>query len=97
MLDAVNFVLPSSDTLMTLGLESLKRPSSGCTAYSAAAILELHKHKGIPYDPAEDGFVFSIAEVEVCSRRLIHVNEARHIEHVLFYGGPEIKRPANPV
>jgi len=63
----------------------------------AAGILELHKHKGIPYDPAEDGFVFSKAEVETCSRRLIHLNEARDIEHVLFYAGPEIKRPANPV
>ncbi len=64
---------------------------------NAAAILELHKHKGIRYDPAEDGFVFSKAEVETCRRRLIHLNEARHIEHVRFYGGPEIKRPANPV
>jgi hypothetical protein len=25
----------------------------------AAALLELHKHKGIPYDPVQDGFVFS--------------------------------------
>ncbi len=24
----------------------------------AAAILELHKHKGLPYDPAQDGFGF---------------------------------------
>ncbi len=24
----------------------------------AAALLELHKHKGIPYDPVQDGFVF---------------------------------------
>ena len=62
----------------------------------AAGILELHKHKGIPYNPAEDGFVFSKAEVETCSRRLIHLNEARHIEHVRFYGGPEVKRAANP-
>ena len=41
----------------------------------AAALLELHKHKGIPYDPAEhlseDGFVFSKDQVEAFSQRLI--------------------------
>jgi len=58
---------------------------------NAAAILELHKHKGIPWDPAEDGFVFSKAEVGTCSRRLIHMNEARHIEHIRFHTGPQIK------
>jgi hypothetical protein len=28
----------------------------------AAALLEFHKHKGIPYDPVQDGFVFSEAQ-----------------------------------
>jgi hypothetical protein len=36
----------------------------------AAALLEFHKHKGIPYDPGECGFVVSKG----------------HIEHVLFHG-----------
>jgi len=58
----------------------------------AAALLELHKHKGIPYDPAElfseDGFVFSEDQVEAFSQRLMRLNEARHIEHVLFHMPP---------
>jgi hypothetical protein len=54
----------------------------------AAALLELHKRKGIPYDPAElfseHGFVFSKDEIEAFSQRLMRLNESRHIEHVLF-------------
>ena len=54
---------------------------------SAAALLELHKHKGIPYNPAQDGFVFSTDQVEAFAQRLIRLNESRHIEHVLFDSG----------
>jgi hypothetical protein len=54
----------------------------------AAALLELHKHKGIPYDPAQYGFVFSKAEVEAHAQRLMRLNESRHIEHVLFHMPP---------
>jgi hypothetical protein len=57
----------------------------------AAALLELHKHKGIPYDPAQDGFVFSKDQIEAFSERLMRVNQSRHIEHVLFHMQP----PAN--
>jgi hypothetical protein len=54
----------------------------------AAALLELHKHKGIPYEPAQDGFVFSRDEIEAFSQRLIRLNESRHIEHVRFHMPP---------
>jgi hypothetical protein len=54
----------------------------------AAAILEHHKHKGIPYDPAEDGFVFSKDRVEAFAQRLIRLNESRHIEDVRFHMPP---------
>ncbi len=54
----------------------------------AAALLEMHKAKGIPYDPAADGFVFSNDEIETCSRRLIRLNASRHIEHIHFYAPP---------
>ncbi len=54
----------------------------------AAAILELHKRKGVPYDPAQDGFVFSKDQVEAFAQRLIRLNESRHIEHVLFHMQP---------
>ena len=35
-----------------------------------AALLELHKRKGIPYDPAQDGFVFSRDQIEAHTQRL---------------------------
>jgi hypothetical protein len=50
--------------------------------------VEFHKHKGIPYDPAEDGFVFSMAQIEQFAQRQIHINEARNIEYVRFYMPP---------
>jgi hypothetical protein len=62
----------------------------------AAALLELHKHQGIPYDPAQDGFVFSKDEVEEYARRLMRLNQSRHIEYVRFYAAtpsqPEAQR-----
>jgi hypothetical protein len=54
----------------------------------AAALLELHNRKGIPYHPAQDGFVFSKNQVEAFSDRLKRLNQSRHIEHVLFYMPP---------
>jgi hypothetical protein len=54
----------------------------------AAAILELHKHKGIPWEPADHGFVFSKHQVEAFSERLMRLNESRHIEHVRFHMRP---------
>src|SRR5579864_9026567 len=51
----------------------------------AAALLEMHKVKGIPYDPAADGFVFSIDQIETYSQRLIRLNQSRHVEHLRFY------------
>jgi hypothetical protein len=57
----------------------------------AAALLELHKHKGIPYDPAQDGFVFSKDQIEAFSERLMRVNQSRHIEHVLFHMQPPVR------
>jgi hypothetical protein len=41
----------------------------------AAALLELHKRKGIPYDPAQDGFVFSKDRVEAFAERRMRLNE----------------------
>jgi hypothetical protein len=54
----------------------------------AAALLELHKHKGIPYDPVQDGFVFSKDQVEAFAERLKRLNHSRHIEHVVFHMQP---------
>jgi hypothetical protein len=59
----------------------------------AAALLELHKHKGIPWQPSDHGFVFSKHQVEAFAQRLMRLNESRHIEHVRFYSGP--RTPVN--
>ena len=63
----------------------------------AAAVLELHKHKGIPYDPAQDGFVFSKDQVEACAGRLKRFNESLHIEHVLFHMKPPARSAGTSV
>ena len=67
----------------------------------AAALLELHKHEGIPYDPAElfseDGFVFSKDQVEAFSQRLMRLNQSRHIEHVLFHMQPPLRADSGAV
>jgi len=54
----------------------------------AAALLELHKHRGIPWAPADHGFVFSKSHVEAHAQRLMGLNESRHLEHVLFHMQP---------
>ena len=57
----------------------------------AAALLELHKHKGIPWQPSDHGFVFSKDHIERFAERAARLNQARHIEHVRFHLWP---RPA---
>jgi hypothetical protein len=54
----------------------------------AAALLELHKHQGIPWDPADHGFVFSKEQIERFAEHTIRLNQARHIEHVRFHMRP---------
>jgi hypothetical protein len=54
----------------------------------AAALLEMHKAKGLRYDPSQDGFVFSNDQIETFSHRLIRLNQSRHIEHIRFYAPP---------
>jgi len=54
----------------------------------AAALLELHKHKGVSWEPADHGFVFSKQHVERFAERAMRLNEARHIEHVRFHLRP---------
>src|SRR5579864_7332267 len=58
----------------------------------AADILEFHKHKGIPWEPADHGFVFSKDQVERHAQRLMRQNEARHIGSARFDIPPQIQR-----
>jgi len=65
---------------------------------NAAALLEMHKVKGIPYDPAQDGFDFSKSEIEAFSQRLMRLNQSRHIEYVRFhapYSAPSVAASLN--
>jgi uncharacterized protein YaiL (DUF2058 family) len=44
----------------------------------AARILQLHQDEGIPYNPADDGFVFSNDEIETSIRRTDRLREANN-------------------
>jgi len=59
----------------------------------AASVLEFHKHKGLPYDPAEDGFVYSITEIEAFARRTMRLNEAWKVDNFTLLG---FRTPRNP-
>jgi len=50
----------------------------------AAAILELHKYEGVPWEPSDHGFVFSKDQVERCSQRMMRQNQARHVAFARF-------------
>jgi hypothetical protein len=58
----------------------------------AACILELYKHKGIPWEPADLGFVFSRDQVERASQRMMRLHESRGVENVRF---GSFSRPIN--
>jgi hypothetical protein len=57
----------------------------------AAALLELHKHKGVPWEPADHGFLFSKDHVERFAQRLMRLNESRYIEYVRFHMQPHAR------
>jgi hypothetical protein len=50
----------------------------------AADLLAYHQHKGLPWQPANHGFVFSKEQVERHAHHLTRLNEARHIGYVRF-------------
>ena len=60
----------------------------------AAAILELHKQKEIPWEPSDHGFVFSRDRVERFSQLLQRLNDSWRIRNVLFEMQPPIPREA---
>ena len=77
-------------------IQSERRGNQERQLKQASALLELHKHKGIPYDPAEDGFVFSKDQVEAFAQRLMRLNESRHIEYVRFHMPPPDRAATAP-
>ena len=82
-------------TLTTLReLQAERRQHEERNLARAAALLEMHKHKGLPYDPAQDGFVFSNDQIAAHAKHLARLNESRHFEHVLFHMPPPRHREA---
>ncbi len=51
----------------------------------AAAISEVHKHQGTPYDPSEDGFVFSPTEIDAFARRQMRIDRSRAFNYSQTY------------
>jgi hypothetical protein len=51
----------------------------------AAAVSEVHKHKGIPYDPTQDGFVFSRDEIDAFAQRQMRINTSRAFDYSRTY------------
>ncbi|HTR37461.1 MAG TPA: hypothetical protein VMH80_16260 [Bryobacteraceae bacterium] len=60
----------------------------------AAEILVHHQHKGLSWDPANDGFVFSKQQVERHAQLLMRQNEARHTGFVRFQMAPPLVQVA---
>ncbi len=50
----------------------------------AARLLALHQEEGLPYDPAEDGFVFSNDEIETSIRRTHRLREATNAYYASY-------------
>jgi hypothetical protein len=47
----------------------------------ATGLQELHKRKGITYDPSQDGFVFSNQQIEDFAQRRMRLNESHEAEY----------------
>jgi hypothetical protein len=84
----------SLHTLRDIQAARLERERSDLK--DAAALLELHKHREIPWQPADHGFVFSKCDVERFADRLQLLNQARHIEYVRFHMRPPIQPDLRP-
>jgi hypothetical protein len=59
----------------------------------AASVLEFHKKKGLPYDPAEDGFVYSKTEIEAFAQRIRRLNASWNDENFTLLG---LRTPRHP-
>ena len=54
---------------LLLGLQTARRETEKDDLFQAAKNLQLHKDKDLPYNPLDDGFVFSNAEIETYIQR----------------------------
>jgi hypothetical protein len=68
----------------------------------AASVLDFHKKKGLSYDHAEDGFVFSKTEMEAFAQRTMRLYQAWREENFILLGfrtprNPQIVRPVDAI
>jgi hypothetical protein len=54
----------------------------------AASLFEAHKHKGVPFEPADYGFVFPKDEIARHALKLSRLNQSRFIAFTRFDGAP---------
>jgi hypothetical protein len=54
----------------------------------AASLFEAHKHKGLPFEPADYGFVFPKDEIARHALKLSRLNQSRFIAFTRFDGAP---------
>ncbi|HYL74926.1 MAG TPA: hypothetical protein VEU96_12020 [Bryobacteraceae bacterium] len=57
----------------------------------AGAIYKVHKDKGLPYDPAEDGFVFSTQELDRYVNTQMRHQQAKFMDSDLTYGSQTMR------
>ena len=76
-------------------IQSERRDRERRELREAAALFSLHKHKGIPWDPAAHGFVFSKDQVERHAQQLMRQNEAFHAAYVFFDLPPKLREAAH--
>jgi hypothetical protein len=79
----------SLETLRDIQADRLERQRRDLK--DAAGILEHHKQKGIPWEPADDGFVFSKDQVERFAQRNMRLHDARHIDYLHFPARPTLR------
>jgi hypothetical protein len=72
----------SLDQLRDIQLE--RRTHERRELKDAAAILELNKYEGVPWEPSDHGFVFSKDQVERFSQRMMRHNQSRHVAFARF-------------
>jgi hypothetical protein len=58
----------------------------------AAELLELHRRRGLPWQPADHSFVFSREQVERHDELLMRQNEARHCAYPRYEMPPSLTR-----
>jgi hypothetical protein len=69
-------------------IQSARREQEQKDLKDAASLFEAHKHKQVPFEPADYGFVFSKDEIERHALKLSRLNQSRFIAFTRFDGAP---------